>query len=281
MIVVVLGIVGLCLGSFVNALVWRLHEQEALTHQKKKPSQQQLEKLSILRGRSMCPACRHELAPKDLVPVFSWLSLKGKCRYCHKPISWQYPLVEALTAALFVLSYVYWPLALHGVGLFEFIIWLPLLTGLVALFVYDARWFLLPSRIIYPLLVLAVIQVTVVALFARGSMASLLGALVGVLMLAGLFYVLHEISNGQWIGFGDVRLAVLLGLLAGGPLNSLLLLFLASSGGTVVALPLLFTGRANRKSHLPFGPFLIAAAIIVVLFGASITKWYKLRFGLI
>jgi len=104
MIVVVLVVLGLCLGSFVNALVWRIHEQDRLTGKKKKPHKKQLDRLSILHGRSMCPDCHHELKPKDLVPLFSWLSLHGKCRYCHKPISWQYPVVELLTAGLFVFS---------------------------------------------------------------------------------------------------------------------------------------------------------------------------------
>src|SRR4051812_13278636 len=100
MIIAVLIVFGLCLGSFVNALVWRVHEQEAA----KKPNK----KLSVLNGRSMCPHCEHELAAKDLIPVLSWLSLGGKCRYCHKPISKQYPLVELLTALLVVGSYIWW-----------------------------------------------------------------------------------------------------------------------------------------------------------------------------
>src|SRR5665213_2769212 len=97
MIIALLALLGLVFGSFVNALVWRLHEQEVLLEKRKKPSKKQLEKLSILNGRSMCPHCKHELAIKDLVPLFSWIALKGKCRYCGKPISWQYPVVELLT----------------------------------------------------------------------------------------------------------------------------------------------------------------------------------------
>src|SRR5262245_41082320 len=103
--VLILTVFGLCWGSFVNAFVWRLHELET----NKRLSKSQKKKLSILHGRSMCPDCHNELAWYDLLPVVSWLSLKGKCRYCGKPISWQYPFVEALTAALFVLSYVFWP----------------------------------------------------------------------------------------------------------------------------------------------------------------------------
>src|SRR5580700_9634934 len=120
MIIVVLAVLGLCLGSFVNALVWRLHEQsnpkQKTKNKKQKAKQLSANELSILRGRSMCPDCHHQLAAKDLVPVISWLDLRGKCRYCHRPISIQYPLVELATAGLFVFSYFFWPLAFNGVG---------------------------------------------------------------------------------------------------------------------------------------------------------------------
>src|SRR5690606_19684146 len=107
-IIAALVILGLCLGSFVNALVFRLHMQMKAS-EKHRGKKVQKAKLSIVSGRSMCVHCHHELAWYDLIPVLSWLTLGGKCRYCHKPIAWQYPLVELATAALFALSYVYWP----------------------------------------------------------------------------------------------------------------------------------------------------------------------------
>src|SRR5579871_5847178 len=100
MLIFILIVVGLAAGSFVNALVWRVHEQS-----KKKKSAE----LSILKGRSMCPRCKHELAASDLIPVLSWLWLRGKCRYCQKPISPQYPVVELAVALVFVSSYFWWP----------------------------------------------------------------------------------------------------------------------------------------------------------------------------
>ena len=94
MLMVILGliIVGLSLGSFVNALVWRLHEGK-----------------DWVRARSMCTQCHHELQPFDLVPILSWIWLRGKCRYCHKSISVQYPIIEAMVMVLFLLSYVLCP----------------------------------------------------------------------------------------------------------------------------------------------------------------------------
>src|SRR5665213_1631023 len=128
MIIVVLIVVGICLGSFVNALVWRIHEQAKETR-RKKPDQAYLKQLSISRGRSMCSACHHELAVKDLVPVLSWLSLGGKCRYCRKPIP-DNPLVELATSLLFVASYLWWPLELSSTAqISQFGLWLLLVVG--------------------------------------------------------------------------------------------------------------------------------------------------------
>src|ERR1700677_3953472 len=122
MIIFILAIVGLCLGSFVNALVWRLHGQAA-EKGKKKPNQDYLSQLSVAKGRSMCPHCKHQLANRDLIPLLSWLSLKGKCRYCAKAISPQYPLVELITALLFIASYIWWPVALSGAQIGIFVLW--------------------------------------------------------------------------------------------------------------------------------------------------------------
>ena len=98
LLIVIFFVLGVCFGSFVNALVWRIHEQ---SKPKKKRAASDKE-LSVVSGRSMCPNCKHTLSTKDLLPVISWLTLGGKCRYCSKPISWQYPSVEMLTALLFV-----------------------------------------------------------------------------------------------------------------------------------------------------------------------------------
>lgn len=272
MILLVLTVLGLCLGSFVNALVWRLHEQLTQKSNKKNPA------LSILRGHSMCPHCHHRLSAKDLVPLLSWLSLGGKCRYCHEPISWQYPLVEVVLPIAMIVSYVYWPLSFHAAGLFEFGVWLVVLVGLLALAVYDVRWMILPSRIVKPLIGLSLLQVLVVVDFYHGGLSTLLGALWGVLIAAGLFYVLFQASKGKWIGGGDVKLGIAIGLLLGGPLMSLLMIFVASVIGAAVALPMLLTGRTRLSSRLAFGPFLIVATVVVRLFGAGLIAWYKRQY---
>lgn len=273
MVIVILLIVGLSFGSFVNALVWRLREQEELQNKKAvKNKKARLQELSILRGRSMCPHCRHELAAKDLVPVLSWIGLRGRCRYCHHKID-DSPAVELATAALFVLSYIYWPSQLHGLGLMQFCFFLAFLVGFVALAVYDVRWYLLPDKIVFPLVGLAAAELLATLVFFHGGWAAVTSAVWGVIIASGWFWVLYQVSDGSWIGGGDVKLGLVLGLLLGGPLRSLFLLFIASLLGTAVSVPLLATGKANRKSLIPFGPFLLAAAVIIILFGSSFVGW--------
>ncbi|MFA5004235.1 MAG: prepilin peptidase [Candidatus Saccharimonadales bacterium] len=266
MIIVVLAVFGLIFGSFVNALVWRLRQQELAGKKSKK-------QYSILTGRSMCPECHHELAAKDLVPVLSWLSLKGKCRYCREPISGQYPLVELATAIMFVFSYIYWPLDLHGAGLVQLVFWLFFVVAFMALAVYDLKWFLLPDRLVYPLVAMASTEVIVVA-FLRQSWTFAASSVLGALVLSGTFYVLFQISKGNWIGGGDVKLGLVLGLLAGSSFRAVIVIFLASLFGTAVSLPLLVKSKKNIQTRVPFGPFLLLATVVVVLFGSSLVSWY-------
>lgn len=268
-------ILGLCFGSFVNALVWRIYKQETLKHKT------QNTKYSVITGRSMCVNCGHTLAWYDLLPVLSWVSLGGRCRYCHKPISWQYPLVELAAAGLFVLSYLRWPLELMGAQLGLFGLWLALLVGFMALVVYDLRWMLLPNRIVFPLQAVAAVYVLLAFGLGGADWGVLSGAVAGVICSSGFFYVLYRVSAGKWIGGGDVKLAVVLGLVLGGAFEALLMLFIASLFGSMFGIPLLIQGKAKANSKLPFGPFLILATIITYLFGAGILAWYKRQFLLL
>ena len=277
MIIVILAVVGLCLGSFINALVWRLHEQSA-ENRKKKLDKKYLSDLSIAKGRSMCPHCKHELATKDLLPILSWLNLRGKCRYCKQPISGQYPLVELATALLFVVSYLWWPVALDGAQAAIFTLWLALLVGLIALLVYDLHWLLLPDRIIYPLGAIAAAQAVIAIWAASTPLTALLNTLLAVAVGGGIFYLLFQFSGGKWIGGGDVKLGWLLGLVMATPARSFLFIFIAALSGSLVSIPLLASGRLKRTSTIPFGPLLIIAAIIIELFGVHILHWYRQTF---
>lgn len=274
MIIVVLAVLGVILGSFVNALVWRLHEQAELADKKGKAAAKRRKELSILKGRSMCPHCGHELAAEDLVPILSWIWLRGKCRYCQVPISWQYPLVELLTGVLFTVSYLAWPLTFSGADLFVFGCWLVFLVGFVALGVYDIRWFKLLDRIVVPLTVLAALQTCVVAVW-QGRWSDLYLPLLGGLLIFGVFWVLYQVSRGRWIGGGDVKLAFVLGLLAGTPAKAFLVIFGASLIGTCVSIPLVIRDKRGLGARIPFGPYLLIATYIVVLCGSHIISWYQ------
>jgi len=255
MIPLLLVVLGLILGSFVNALVWRLHAKK-----------------DWINDRSECVHCHHKLGPLDLIPVLSWVMLRGKCRYCHKKID-DNPLVEVLLPILFVVSYFFWPSPLQGSNLIEFVFWIIFLVGFMVLAVYDLRWFLLPDKVVFPLVVLAVLRVFIIAIY-EGDWKILTSSLLGVLAISGIFYVLYQLSKGTWIGGGDVKLGIVLGLLAGGLLEGFLVLFAASVAGVIAALPMILQGKATRKTQLPFGPLLILGLITVTLFGSSVVTWY-------
>ena len=276
MIIVVLLLLGLCMGSFVNALVWRLNEQSKPLKKRAASDKE----LSISKGRSMCVNCKHTLHIIDLLPVVSWLALKGKCRYCRKPISWQYPAVEIATAMLFIASYIFWPFEMDAAGILGLVVWLVSLVGLMALVVYDFRWMLLPNKIVSPLVVLVLLATIIDALFFSRSYETLVDAIGGAAVGGGIFYALFQISNGKWIGGGDVKLGFLLGLLVASPLNALLVIFIASLLGTFLILPLMISKKVTKQSKIPFGPFLIAGAIITMLFGERLIESYLAAIGL-
>lgn len=276
MVIVCLIVLGLALGSFSNAVVWRLHMQQSGERKAKKLGLSAHD-MSITTGRSVCTHCGHQLSARDLIPVVSYLWLRGKCRYCHKPIE-DTPLAELLTPVLFVASYIWWPYNLAtpslSYGQVLFGLWLIALVGFVILALYDIRWFLLPDRVVFPLIALAMVAVAVQATVFHGNLAALLTAAWGVLLTAGLFYVLYGVSRGTWIGFGDVKLAIALGLFVGGPVPALLLVFIASLAGSLAAIPLLIKGEPAASTRIPFGPFLLLATIIVMLFGSVLSGWY-------
>lgn len=285
MSIVILVTLGLCLGSFVNAFVWRLRQQSAVASHRS-PAKKKIhnsglttQDLSVLKGRSMCPHCKHTLGWHDLLPVVSWLSLGGRCRYCRRPISWQYPIIELLTATLFVVSYISFPHETSGVvGIALFGLWLVLLVGFMALIVYDIRWFLLPDRIVFPLMGIAGVHALLVLSNASHILEASFQHGLSLLFSAGFFLVLYVVSRGAWIGYGDVKLAVVIGLVLGKPELALLMLFIASLLGSFVAIPMLITGKANKSTKLPFGPFLLIGTITVYIFGTAIISWCNNQF---
>lgn len=259
-----LVLLGLAFGSFVNALVWRLHK-----------------KRNFISERSECTHCHHLLAWYDLIPVVSWIILKGRCRYCHKKID-DSPLTEIGVAAVFGLSYAFWPLGFSPGGIILFVLWLMMVVLLAALFLYDLKWMLLPDVLVFPLIGLGLVWAGVY--YATIEPLSLLAALreiaLGLTSVAGIYGLLYILSKGEWVGFGDVKLGIFMGLVLGW-WKGLLAIVLANFIAFAWVLPGLVRGNVKRSSRIPFGPFLIVATVIAFLFGESLIGWYfSMTFGL-
>jgi prepilin signal peptidase PulO-like enzyme (type II secretory pathway) len=264
---VFIAFIGAAFGSFIDAVTWRLHN-----------------KRNFVSERSECEHCHHILGPLDLIPVLSWLWLRGKCRYCKSPITPLAPITELVMALLFVISYLYWPFSLEtwqGVALF--VMWLVYLVMLGILFVYDVRWQLLPNVVVYPLIVLGLADAAL-RVSVQVPSASVIDyathVVLGVAAMAGVYGTLYVVSRGRWVGFGDVKLAIFMGAVLGWQ-KTLMVLMLANIIGLLVVAPGLLTHKLTPKSHVPFGPFMIMAFVIAGLFGDALVSWYLHTFVLI
>lgn len=253
--IILLALLGAAMGSFVGALVWRLKTNK-----------------DFVRGHSVCEHCGHRLSAADLIPVVSWLVLKGRCRYCHKSIG-GLPLVLELTlATLFVISYLYWPLGFASAAAqVSFVLWLVYLVLLAALFVYDLKWFLLPDKLVFVLIGLALIDAMLRTSLTGENYLVHVG--LGLLPIAGVYGLLYVVSKGKWVGFGDVKLGIFMGLVLGWQ-GALLTLVLANVLGFLFVLPGLISKKLTRTSRVPFGPFLIAAFVVAGLWGGPLVEWY-------
>lgn len=280
---VFIAFLGVILGSFINAFVWRLRQQLDDDGVPRKLSAAQKRKLSITKGRSMCPQCRHLLAPKDLMPVLSWLLLKGRCRYCGKPISAAYPIVELLTGLLFAVTYIAWPYQLIGAEWLIFAGFLMMLVFLIVLSIYDLRWWILPTRLIYTAAIVYGMSLLIGShilgepwrFWESLSAAGLYGVLFFTIYIISYYRSKTDSSRQDLLGFGDVRLAFVLGLAVGVPANVFLAMFLSSLVGLVAAVPDLARKQKNLGSAMPFGPFLVFGAWAAALWGADMVVVYS------
>ncbi len=268
LIAIYLFLIGAACGSFALVLADRLHAGR-----------------DWVRGRSACDACGQQLGVRDLIPIVSWLLQRGKCRYCSESLSAYYPLVELGMGAAFVVSYVWFPFELTSAHIALFGLWLIGLVIMAALVVSDFKWFLLPSKLVYPLIYVGVFhwlirtytQVTQVnTTTGQGqSLGSGLLGLGGALVVsAGLFWALHVYSKGTWIGDGDYRLGVAMAFFLGSPLTAWMALFFASVLGLLSAAPQMIKSKDRRTIKIPYGPFLIAGLFVSYLYGQQLIDWY-------
>ena len=241
---------GLIIGSFLNCLVWRLRTGESLL------------------GRSYCLKCKKQIVWYDNLPVLSFVLLKGKCRQCGGKISWQYPIVELTTGVLFVLAY-YLNYELRITN-YELIIQLLrdwfLISAMMVIFIYDLRW-----RLILDVVTLPAGLVVLILNLALGF--SLWNLLVSGIIGSGFFLLQFLISGGKWIGGGDIRLGLLMGLALGWP-GVIAAIIISYFLGSLVGLGLIAAGKKRWGSEIPLGVFLAAGTIIDLFWQERILDWY-------
>lgn len=249
--IAVASLLGVCTGSFLNVVIYRLPRRE-----------------SIARPPSACPNCATPLARRDLVPVLSWVVLRAKCRSSATPISARYPFIELLTAVVFGL------LAWRFEELIQLSAFLVLGASCVALSAIDFDTKTLPTRLVYFTLIVGAVLLGIAAI-VNNEPSHALNAAISSAAVATLFFVTWYIAP-RGIGFGDVRFSAALALFMGwlGFGHVFVGITLAFLLGAVAGLALMVFGRAGRKSSIPFGPFLAIGALIAILVGQPIISWW-------
>jgi len=254
---IIVFLFGLAFGSFLNVVISRIDKPE-----------------TIFRGRSRCPQCGKDLKWFDLIPLVSYFLVRGKCRYCQKPISVQYPLVELATGTGFLMLFWEFGLSLSFfISAFFFLI-------LEAIFVLDLLRGIIPNKIVIPAIILALLLDLIVLGFSGISEQrilifepTILNIILGGLLGGILFFILALASEEKIMGMGDGKLGVFIGLILGYPLV-LVALILAFLFGGGVGILLLASGKKRRRDKISFGPFLALAAFITIIWGKDILFWY-------
>lgn len=244
-IVLVLG--GLCVGSFLNVCIHRLPART-----------------SIVFPASRCPACAHALSWSDNIPVVSYAALRGRCRYCHAPISVRYPIVEAVTCAVFLLHWsVFGPTPL-------LVVRLAFACALIVLFAIDLEHQILPNVITMPGMVAGFLSSF---FLPPGPLMSLAGIALGGGLLWAIAEAWFRLRKVEAMGFGDVKMLAMVGAFLG--MKLVILTFVLSSLiGGVVATVLVATRRADMATRVPYGTMLAAAALVASLYGERLVAWY-------
>ncbi|WP_459835429.1 prepilin peptidase [Halanaerobaculum tunisiense] len=241
MIEILIFSLGLIIGSFLNVVVYRLPAGE-----------------SIIYPGSHCPECKTRLAPLDLIPVISFLATKGRCRYCQTKISYQYPLVELLTAFLFLFL-----LGEYQVS-FQLGTYLVLVSLLIPISIIDLQEMIIPNQITYGGLILGLVS------SIYGNYISIIESLLGLLIPAGLLLVIALLGK---MGLGDVKLVAMIGTFLG-VRDTLLVIFCGSVVGSIIGLILIGLGNKRGTSKVPFGPFIALGTIVVLLWSEEIINFY-------
>jgi leader peptidase (prepilin peptidase) / N-methyltransferase len=264
------GVLGLMVGSFLNVVIHRLPimmerdwaQQCAELRGETSPV---FEALSLARPRSRCPQCGHAISALENIPVISWLLLRGRCKGCAAPISFRYPLIEALTGLLFAFAAWHFGFTAAGAGALVFVAALIALTGID----FDTQ--LLPDDITLPLLWLG-LALNAFSVYTD-LQSAVIGAMAGYLSLWCVYWLFKLTTGKEGMGYGDFKLLAALGAWLGWQMLPLAIL-LSSCVGAVVGIALMAFARHGRNVPIPFGPYLAAAGAIALVWGKPLTRAY-------
>ena len=246
-VLVAIGVLGACIGSFLNVCIYRLPRGE-----------------SLVWPGSRCTSCGRSLSWFDNLPILSWVVLGGRCRTCRAPVSAMYPIVEATTALAFIGGYLLYGITPLGVVRVLFA------CALIVLFVTDLQHKILPNMITLPGIVIGFICSV---FLPPGWFDSLIGIVVGGGVLFAIAEGYYRIRGEEGLGMGDVKLLAMIGAFLGWKLV-LLTLMLASFSGSILGVALIVSRRGDMKHALPFGTFLAIGAVVSAAWGTPLVDWY-------
>lgn len=256
-------LLGAIVGSFLNCVIYRLETGG-----------------SFLKGRSFCPHCKKVIYWLDLFPIFSFMFLGGKCRYCRQKISWQYPLVEIAAGTVFLLIFRLFFLdsEILPVDCLDLVYYWTISAFLIVIFVYDLKHYIIPDKVIYPAIIVSGAWYSASGIFF-GSYAGpeILNTIYAASGAAAFFLFIVLLSRGKWMGVGDIKLAFLMGLILGWP-GILVALLAAFYIGAIIGLGLIVFKKRRLKSEVPFAPFLVAGTFLALFWENELVSWYQAIF---
>ncbi len=250
-------IAGLLAGGIANARVMRTRESLIFTTSR------------------ACSICAQPSHPKEMLPIFGYFAVKGRCHKCKEVIPWQYPATEAVFAFLFVVfaarALSVWGLELPAYAggdeaLLLFVRDALIVSALILIFVFDYRAYIIPDRLTIPAMIVAIVCNVALGI-------PVLPILLGGFLIGGFFAIQFLMSKGKWVGGGDIRMGMLMGFLLG-PWLGVVALLLSYVAGAVVGVFLLGSRKRQMGSHVPFGTFMALATVVTMLWGQQILDWY-------